>query len=255
MHKKILLLSCVIACMLLVVSFSGCVDQTDTTDPTIKRIKNAGELVVGTSTPYEPMEYVDDNGNIVGFDIDIAEAIANALGVELEIVDMAFDNLLDAVEDGAVDISIAALTITIERSEQVLFSNAYLNAGQIIIVNESNGNINSPEDLDNKTVGVQDGTTSEDEALKYTNASKVVAYEDYTEARVDILAGEIEAIVIDYSAGVGLIKDIDSLEIVGDPFTDELYGVAMKKGEGGLKVEIDKVIASIDIGGLGSKWF
>ena len=255
MHKKILLLSCVIACMLLVVSFSGCVDQTDTTDPTIKRIKNAGKLVVGTSTPYEPMEYVDDNGNIVGFDIDIAEAIANALGVELEIVDMAFDDLLDAVEDGTVDISIAALTITIERSEQVLFSNAYLNAGQIIIVNESNDDINSPEDLDNKTVGVQIGTTSEDEALKYTNASKVIAYEDYTEALEDILAGEIDAIVIDYSAGVGLIKDIDSLEIVGDPFTDELYGVAMKKGEGGLKVEIDKVIASIDIGGLGSKWF
>jgi len=255
MHKKILLISCLIACMLLVVSFSGCVDQTDTTDPTIKRIKNAGKLVVGTSTPYEPMEYEDDNGNIVGFDIDIAEAIATVLGVELEIVDMAFDDLLDAVEEGTVDISIAALTITIERSEQVLFSNAYLNAGQIIIVNESNGDINSPEDLDNKTVGVQSGTTSEDEALKYTNESKVITYENYTEARVDILAGEIDAIVIDYSAGVGLIQDIDNLEIVGDPFTDELYGVAIKKGESALKTEIDKVIASIDIGELESKWF
>jgi len=255
MHKKILLMSSLVVCMLLFVSFSGCVEEKDTTDPTIKRIKNAGKLVVGTSTPYEPMEYVDDNDDIVGFDIDIAQAIADSLDVELEIVDMAFDDLLDAVDDGTVDVSIAALTITIERSEKVLFSNAYLNAGQIIIVNVSNDDINKPEDLENKIVGVQNGTTSEDEALKYTDESKVLTYDDYTEALTDILAETIDAIVIDYSAGVGLIKGYDSLEIVGDPFTDELYGVAMKKGESALKAEIDKVISSIDIGDLEDKWF
>jgi len=255
MHKKILLMNFLVVFMLLFVSFSGCVEETDTTDPTVKRIKDAGKLIVGTSTPYEPMEYKDDNDNIVGFDIDIAQSIADALGVELEIIDMPFDDLLDAVDYGTVDISIAALTITIERSKQVLFSNAYLNAGQIIIVDSSNDDINKPEDLDNKTVGVQNGTTSEDEALKYTNESKVITYDDYTEALTGILAGTIDAIVIDYSAGVGLIKGYDSLEIVGDPFTDELYGVAMKKGESALKAEIDKVIADIDISALEEKWF
>ena len=255
MHKKVLLLNIAIVCMLLFVSFSGCVEETDTTDPTIKRIKDAGKLIVGTSTPYEPMEYVDENNNIVGFDIDIAQAIADDLGVELEIMDMPFDDLLDAVDAGTIDIAIAALTITIERSEQVLFSNAYLNAGQIIIVNDLNGDINKPEDLDNKTVGVQNGTTSQDEALKYTNESKVITYDDYTEALEDILLGNIDAIVIDYSAGLGLIKGYSSLTIVGDPFTDELYGIAMKKGESSLKSEIDKVIASIDISELEDKWF
>ena len=255
MHKKTMVAGSLGICLLLVIFFSGCVNQEEKTDPAIQKIKDAGKLVVGTSTPYEPMEYIDENDDIVGFDIDVAREIATALGVELEIKDMVFDGLLDAVEDGSVDIAIAAITITLERSEQVLFSNAYLNAGQVIIVNETNKDINSEEDLENKIVGVQDGTTSEKEALKYTNSSLVKSYNNYTGALEAILAGEIDAIVIDYPAGVGLIKDTLGLEIVGDPFTNELYGIAMKKGKSALKTEIDKVIASISIEELGNKWF
>jgi polar amino acid transport system substrate-binding protein len=255
MRKKIMVVGSLVLFILLLISFSGCIDQTEELNPTIQRIKDAGKLLVGTSTPYEPMEYIDINGDIVGFDIDIAEAIATALGVELEIKDMEFDDILVAVENGSVDISIAAITITVERSKKVLFSNAYINAGQVIIVNETNEDIGGPNDLDNKTVGVQSGTTSEDEALKYTNSTLVKKYDDYGEALEHLLAGDLDAIVIDYSAGVGLIKDTSGLEIVGDPFTDELYGVAMKKGETALKTEIDKVIADIDIDSLKNKWF
>lgn len=240
---------------LLVISFSGCVNQEEKIDPAIQKIKDADKLVVGTSTPYEPMEYTDENGDIIGFDIDVAREIASALDVKLEIKDLVFDDLLDAVEDGSVDIAIAAITITIDRSEQVLFSNAYLNAGQVIIVNDTNKDINSEKDLKDKIVGVQNGTTSEEEALKYTNSSLVRSYDNYTAALEAILAGEINAIVIDYPAGVGLIRDTSGLEIVGDPFTNELYGIAIKKGNSAVKTEIDKVIASISIEELGNKWF
>ena len=255
MHKKIMMVGSLALFLLMLISLSGCVDQTGEIDPTIQRIKDAGKLVVGTSTPYEPMEFVDVNGDIVGFDIDIAEAIATALEVEIEIKDMAFDDLLVAVENGSVDISIAAITITVERSEQVLFSNAYMNAGQVIVVNETNEDIGGPEDLENKTVGVQNGTTSEVEALKYTNSTLVKIYDDYTEALEDLFVGELDAIIIDHSAGVGLLKDATGAEIAGDPFTDELYGVAMKKGEAGLKTEIDRIIAETNINALGVRWF
>ncbi len=255
MHKKIMLVGSLVLCTILLISFSGCIYQTEELDPTIQRIKDAGKLLVGTSTPYEPMEYIDINGDIVGFDIDIAEAIATALGVELEIKDMEFNDILFAVQNGSVDISIAAITITLERSEKTLFSNAYINAGQVIIVNETNEDIGGPNDLDNKTVGVQNGTTSEDEAFKYTNSTLVKKYDDYDEALQHLIAGDLDAIIIDYPAGLGLIKETAGLEIVGDPFTDELYGVAMKKGENALKTEIDKVIADIDIDSLGNKWF
>ena len=254
MHKKAMVAGSLGIFLLLVISFSGCVNQEKETDPAIQKIKDAGKLVVGTSTPYEPMEYID-NGKYVGFDIDVAREIATALGVELEIKDMDFDDLLDAVEAGTVDISIAAITITLERSEQVLFSNAYLNAGQVIIVNETNTDINNENDLENKIVGVQEGTTSEDEALRYTTASLVKSYGNYTAALEAIQSEEIDAIVIDYPAGVGLIKDTPGLEIVGDPFTNELYGIAVKKGNSALKIEIDKVIASISIEELENKWF
>jgi polar amino acid transport system substrate-binding protein len=150
---------------------------------------------------------------------------------------------------------IAAITITTERAEQVLFSNAYLNAGQVIIVNEFNQNISIPDDLENKSVGVQSGTTSEAEALKYTNSSLVKVYDHYLEARADLIAGEIDAIIIDYPAGLGLIKNISGLKIVGEPFTDELYGIAVKKGEQALKTEIDDLIASSEIKELEAKWF
>jgi len=255
MHKKIMVVGSLVLFMLLLISFSGCINQTEELDPTIQRIKDAGKLLVGTSAPYEPMEYIDINGDIVGFDIDIAEAIATALGVELEIKDMEFDDILVAVENGSVDISIAAITITVDRSEKVLFSNAYLNAGQVIIINETNEDIGGPNDLDNKTVGVQSGTTSEDEALKYTNSTLVKKYDDYDESLEHLLAGDLDAIVIDHSGGIGLIKDISGIVIVGYPFTDELYGVAMKKGEAALKTEIDKVIADMDIDSLENKWF
>jgi polar amino acid transport system substrate-binding protein len=231
-------------CLFLLISFAGCIGPEETLDPTIKRIKDAGKLLVGTHAPYAPMEYFDENGDIIGFDIDIAEMIAEKLDVELEIKN-----------HGEVDMIIAAITITTERAEQVLFSNAYLNAGQVIIVNEFNQNISIPDDLENKSVGVQSGTTSEAEALKYTNSSLVKVYDHYLEARADLIAGEIDAIIIDYPAGLGLIKNISGLKIVGEPFTDELYGIAVKKGEQALKTEIDDLIASSEIKELEAKWF
>lgn len=255
MNKKIKLPFTTIVCFFLILSIPGCINQEETLDPTIEQIKDAGKLIVGTSTPYEPMEYKDENGNIVGFDIDIANEIANQLGVETDIRDMDFDLLIDAVANGEVDIAIAAITITNEREEQVSFSNPYLNAGQVIITNESNQEINIPEDLEDKKVGVQNSTTSEEEALKYTNEANVIKYNDYIEAVTNLEAGTIDAVIIDRPAGIVLAKDNSNIKIVGDPFTNELYGIAIKKGESALKTEINKVIASGIIDTFETKWF
>lgn len=242
--------------LIFLVFLSGCTEQEDTVDPTIKLIKESGKLVVGTDYPYEPMEFLNENEEVVGFDIDIANLIADELGVEIEIKDIDFDNLLDAVNDSKVDIAIAAITITVDRSKKVLFSNPYLNAGQVIIVNKSNEDISNENDLKDTTVGVQIGTTSESEAIFYTgNSSLVSVYSDYAPALDDLISGEIDSIVIDYPAGIGLIKENDNVEIIGDPFTDELYGIAIKKGETGLKNLIDQVLSDISISALEDRWF
>lgn len=255
MNKKIVKLAGIAIILTLMISFSGCLDDEQEVDPDIQAILDAGKLVIGTSAPYEPMEYFDESGNIIGFDIDIAKAIADEIGVETEIQNIDFDELLGAVEDGTVDIAIAAITITVERSEQVLFSNAYLNAGQVIIINSSTEDISNTEDLDGETIGVQSGTTSEDEAKKYTQENLTIGYKDYTDALTALINGSVDAIIIDYPAGVGLIKGHEDLEIVGDPFTDELYGIAIQKGKSGLKTLIDGIIASGTIKDLEATWF
>ncbi|MDH7516986.1 MAG: basic amino acid ABC transporter substrate-binding protein [Candidatus Thermoplasmatota archaeon] len=248
-------------CIILLIFFAGCIESNEM-DPTIKKIKEAGVLKVGTCTPFEPMEYVDKNGSILGFDIDIAEMIAKHLGVKTEIKDYPylFDNISVPLEKGEVDMIIAAITITTERSKQVLFSRPYLNAGQIIIVNASNMDIKSEIDLFNKTVGVQRNTTGEEEALKYTNSSsQVMSYQNYELALLDLIAGKIDAIIVDYPTGVALIKDKPGLKLIGMPFTNEFYGIAVKKGEKALVDEINSVIVSLGETGkmdeLKEKWF
>jgi len=255
MHKNYKLCSVMVIFLLSIIFSSGCITSEDEIDPTILRIKNAGKLVVGTSTPYEPMEYIDDQDNIVGFDIDLANEIASTLEVKLEIVDMNFDDLIDSVVAGDIDISIAAITINLERSEQVLFSNPYLNAGQVVIFNVSREDITSPEELNGSRIGVQNGTTSQQEAEKYTNASLVFTFDDYSTAVDSLLNNSVDALIIDYPAGFGLVQNNEGIKIVGNPFTDELYGVAIKKGETALKNEIDKIINSGVIETLEEKWF
>lgn len=253
--QKIFKLFLLVLILFSFIIFPGCMNSEDEIDPTIKEIKNAGKLIVGTSTPYEPMEYADDQGKIVGFDIDLAQEIASSLDVELEIKDMDFDLLLDSVVSGDIDIAIAAITINVERSEKVLFSNPYLNAGQVIVVNDSNADIKSPEDLNGSKVGVENGTTSQQEAEKYTNSSLVIDFDNYSAALDGLVRGEVQAIIIDYPAGFGLVRNNEEIKVIGNPFTDELYGVAIKKGETSLKNKIDEIINSGTIDVLKDKWF
>jgi len=216
MHKKAMVAGSLGICLLLVISFSGCVNQEEKTDPAIQKIKDAGKLVVG------------------------------------------FEDILDYVANGDVDIMIAAITINLERAQRVDFSNGYLNAGQVIIVNESNEDINNPEDLLGLNVGVQSGTTGEEEALKHTENVRGYGENFTSDAPLNLTAGEIDAIIVDYPVGAILIKGNSGLKIVGDPFTSEYYGIAIKKGETALQKELDKVINNLESSGemqtLKDKW-
>ncbi len=248
-------------CTLMLVALAGCTQPTENgeqVDPKIQAILDAGKLIVGTSADWEPMEFVNESTNeIEGFDVDFAAEIANALGVELEMKNIGWDTLIsfEALNNGEIDMILSAVTWTSDRAEDVLFSNAYLNAGQVIIVNASNEDIDGPSALENKTVGVQINSTGETEALTYTgNASLVINYGNETvnfdtAATAALLAGEIDAIVMDNVPGKYLVKNAQGLKVVGNPFTDEFYAVAVKKGEIALRDEINKVIAAIQASG------
>ena len=207
-------------------------------------IKKRGEIIIGTDATYPPMESLDEQGNFFGMDVDIAKEIASDLGVEAKFKNVIWEEIFGAVKNGEVDMIISAITITKERTEVLAFSDPYFNAGQVIVSTKNKeGIIKGPENLKEYKVGVQAGTTSEEEAKKYAvNPSLVSAYENYDLAKEDLLEGKIDAIIIDYPAAVGMIAKEKRLQIAGEIFTQEFYGIATQKNQLELLLQINKSV-------------
>ena len=163
-------------------SSDGDASPDDTAKSKIEQIKEAGVLVMGTSADYPPNEFhteVDGKDTIVGFDVAIAQYIADDLGVELKVVDMSFDNLCINLAKGDFDIVIAGMASTEERLKSVDFSDPYFKQQQAILIRaEDDALYNKPEDLSGHKVGVQNGTIQVPIANDYTTALAFAAAND-----------------------------------------------------------------------------
>ncbi|PIU68253.1 basic amino acid ABC transporter substrate-binding protein [candidate division WWE3 bacterium CG06_land_8_20_14_3_00_42_16] len=233
--------------------------QEEVSDPTLLRIKEAGKITVGAEATYPPMESIDEKGEMIGFDMDLAKEIAADLDVSVEFVNIPWDDIFTSLVEGKVDMLISSVTILPERTKDMAFSDPYFNAGQVIIVTEDNQDIKGPGDLQGKKVGLQKGTTSEFEILNYLDEDSIVDYDNYAPAPDDLKAGKIDAIIIDYPAGLGILKNHTGVKLVGNPFTQEFYGVAVQKTDQVLLTEINKTIRDLKQSGqfkeLEQKWF
>lgn len=240
--KKSLILVLVIA--LTLVLAAGC---TTTEDNTIK---------MGTASGFEPFEYVE-GGVVAGFDIDIAKVIAEKLGKELQIEDMDFGGLITAVSAGNVDFAIAGMSVTDERKESVDFSNPYFMSTQVIIVNNGS-EITSADALTGKKVGVQLGTTGEMFAADIENVD-LQSFNQGVGAVQDLLAGNIDAVILDEQPAKRFVKENADLAILDEVFANEEYAIAIPKGNEELVKEINEVLAEIKSNGkydeLYSKYF
>jgi len=204
-------------------------------------IKKRGKLILGTSADWPPYEYVE-GGQVVGIDVEIAKRIANALGVQLEIRDMKFSGLIEAVKRGEVDLVLADMAITPEREAQVLFSIPYQVDGSVVITLGS-GKIASVDDLRGKAIGVQIGTVQEDWAVKTLgNSSKIVRYDKVYPYMVEALKkGDLDAIVVGGVVGRALVTKFPELRqafSVGVRYS----AAAMPLCAHDLKLAVDKVI-------------
>jgi len=123
--------------------------------------QSANTLVVGTAADFPPLEFIDENGNFAGFDIELMNAIAEKIGYEVKWENADFAGLVASLQTGKYDAVISAMTITASRQEEVDFSRPYFRSDQAVVVQESNVGILSREDLADKTIGVQLGTTGE----------------------------------------------------------------------------------------------
>lgn len=276
------IMTVVMAGALMVGCFAGCGGNTEDTSAggdavtgdLLARIKAKGEITMVTNAQFPPFEYRGGDSEVAGVDRDIAQAIADKIGVKLTVKDTQFDSILGELTAGKSDIAVAGLTVTPDRAEKVDFSDSYFTSIQYFIVKEGS-DIKTVEDLAGKKVGVQRGTTGdilmdeanngsfendvkvEDGVLEGNNA-EIVPMQSAIEATQDLINGRLDAVVIDKLPAESLVKQNEGkglttfeLTYADGSKTDEQYAVAVPKGEdsASLLAIINEVIKELNASG------
>ena len=187
--------------------------------PVMKKIKESGKLVVGTEAQYAPYEFKDLDANFAGCDMWLAQQIADALGVELEVVDMSFDGIIPAVQSSQVDIGIAAFTVTEERAQVIDFSEVYEKSPQAVIVKKGNeATYSTKESFAGQKVGAQKGTVQSLLIKNVLSDSELFELDKYPELGMEVAAGNIAALVVDSAVADALIKSNPELALAAFEF-------------------------------------
>ena len=194
----------------------------------------AGKLTMATNAAFPPYEMTTDAGEFEGIDIETAQAIADKLGLELQIDDMDFDAALLSVQQGKADIVMAGVTVTDERKAVMDFSDSYATGIQSIIVPEGS-DITSPDDLAGKKIGTQRGTTgyiycSDTPENGGFGEEHVTAYDDGATAVKALLNGQVDCVVIDNAPAQEYVKANPGLKILDTEFANEDYAIGVAKG-------------------------
>lgn len=217
---------------------------------TVEAIKAKGKLVLGTEAQYAPFEFKDMDANFVGCDIWLAQQVADALGVELEVMDMAFDGIIPAVKSNQVDIGIAAFTVDEERAKEIDFTDMYQKDEQMLIVKKGNEEVyTTKESLAGQQVGAQRGTTQSKLIQSALPDSKLFELDKWPTLAMEVANGNIAAIVVDGAVGQNLIATNDGIAQANFTFSEEeaSFGKAavVAKGKDDLKELVNAVIANV----------
>jgi polar amino acid transport system substrate-binding protein len=216
-----------------------------------------GQLLVGTDTPYPPFE-IGQPPNISGYDIEVVNAIAQKLGLDVTYQDTSFDTIFRDLSQGKFDMVVAATTITPEREQKVDFSDPYYAADQALVV-APGSDIKTVEDLADKTVGAQDGTTGEAYANDETDASDVRGFPEGPDAINALKAGQVDATIIDQPVAQEALDKEGGIEIPTIIPTGELYGLPTAEDSDALREQINKGLQEMKddgtLTGLYQKYF
>ena len=202
----------------------------------------AGKLTMATNATFPPYEMTTDNGTIEGIDVDTAQAIADKLGLELQIDDMDFDAALLSVQQGKADIAMAGITVTDERKAVMAFSDSYATGIQSIIVPEGS-DIASVDDLSGKKIGTQRGTTGYIYCSDDFGDENVVAYDNGLTAVQALNNGQVDAVVIDNEPAKAYVEANPGLKILDTSYAEEDYAIGMNKDNTAL---LDAVNAALE---------
>ncbi|MDQ0161422.1 transporter substrate-binding domain-containing protein [Bacillus alveayuensis] len=221
-------------------------------------------LVMGTSADYAPFEYIDTakGSDIIGIDVDIAKAITERLGYELEIQDMDFNGLIPALQSNKVDFVLAGMSVTPERKESVDFSDVYYSAKHMIVSKADSG-IQTVEDLEGKTVGVQLASVQEEKANEIAETINVTVENRnrISEVIQEIKSGRFDAAIIEDSVAKGYLEkdaDLQGFVIEEENAEENGYAIAFPKGSElteKFNEELQKMKESGELEEILVKWF
>ena len=272
MNKKILSLA--LAAVMGVSMLAGCGAKQETAtknavkeDDSLKKVEEQGYFTLGLDADFAPMGFTDDNGEIVGFDIDLAKAVAEKMGVALEVKPIDWDSKAMELSTGKIDVIWNGFSITDERRQEVLFSNPYLSTKQSVIV-KADSDIKTKADLAGKKIALQDGSTSEDalKADEETYASigdeNISRFKENSQVLMEVEAGRADAAVIDeIFVRYYLQKEnmLDKFVVLEEGFDEEDYGVGGRLEDIALMEAINKALDECKAEGITSKisetWF
>lgn len=218
----------------------------------VAAIQARGSITMVTNAEFEPFEFKDGD-SIVGIDAEIAQKIADKLGVKLEITDIAFDSVVPSVQSGKADFGAAGMTITPDRIKNVDFTDPYFTTTQAIIV-AVDSEITGRADLNDKIVGVQTGTTGDEYCTNEDGSgdihvAEVKRYNKGLDAVSDLATGRVDAVVIDKNTAKALVsKNSDKVKLLDEAMTQEEYAISVAKGSN-LTAAINEVLAEMKANG------
>ncbi len=202
---------------------------------------------MGTNAAFPPYEYKEGE-EFVGIDVEIATAIAEKLGGTLEVVDMEFDSIITAVNQGEVDFGMAGMTVNEERLLEVNFSSSYATGVQSVIVAEDSG-ITSIDDLAGKKIGVQLGTTGDIYATDDYGAEFVTQYGKGADAVIALKGGDVDAVIIDNEPAKAFVAENEGLTVLDTEYAVEDYAIAVKKDNTDLLDDINAALEELTADG------
>jgi ABC-type amino acid transport substrate-binding protein len=221
-------------------------------------IKARGKLLAGVKYDTPPFGFVDQDGKVAGFDVDLMREIAKALGVEVEFVKVTSQTRIPMLVSGNVDLTAASMTHTREREKTIDFSITYYTGAQALLVPQAS-KIAALADLADKTVAVQQGTTLERNLAQLAPKATVLPFHDYTSAWLAVREGRADALTGSYDILRGFMQTAQGFKIVGPKFSVEPFGIGVRRGDADMRDFVNAVLQDLWTSGryqvLYQKWF
>ncbi len=232
----------------------------DPSEHTVEAIKARGKLVVTTEAGYAPFEFLDENDNVIGLDASLAQALADDLGVELDIQNIAFTSVVPEVQAGNADMAIAGLTPNADRKKSVDMSDMYYEGGQcVLILAENADKYTTKESLDGQLVATQSGALQETIREEQFSNTEPLLLPDFPQCIANLKTGECAAVLIDTISAEQYMQTVEGLAISEIPVeVDPEEGgnsVAVMKGNTDLLDWVNERIAEYKAEGLIDQWF